>query len=133
MPVHCSGQGRQHALFGLAPVRDYAPVLHGPGHQVVADRQTVNQFSLVLSPLAVPHLPWACAAVFVLRHGPMHLLDYTLKLLGLSEAIHRWLGALGTLETDRREKVARYAEAIAATLGRAAAAFAVLDKDPASA
>ena len=63
----------------------------------------------------------------------MHLLDYTLKLLGLSEAIHRWLGALGTLETDRREKVARYAEAIAGTLGSAAAAFAVLDKDPASA
>jgi hypothetical protein len=62
----------------------------------------------------------------------MHLLDYTLKLVGLSEAIHRWLDALGTLETNRREKVARYAEAIAATLGRAAAAFAVLDKDPAS-
>ena len=62
----------------------------------------------------------------------MHLLDYTLKLLGLSETIHRWLGALSTLETDRREKVARYAEGIAATLARAAAAFIVLDKDPAS-
>jgi hypothetical protein len=62
----------------------------------------------------------------------MHLLDYTLKLLGLSETIHRWRGALSTLEADRREKVARYAEEIAATLARAAAAFAVLDKDPAS-
>jgi len=63
----------------------------------------------------------------------MHLLDYTLKLLGLSETIHRWHGALSALEADRREKIARYAEEIAATLARAAAAFAVLEKDPAAA
>jgi hypothetical protein len=62
----------------------------------------------------------------------MHLLDYTLKLLGLSETIHRWHGVLGTLEADRREKIARYAEQIAATLARAAAAFAVLEKEPAA-
>jgi hypothetical protein len=60
----------------------------------------------------------------------MHLIDYTLKLLGLSETIHRWRGALNTLEADRKEKVARYAEEIAATLARAAAALAVLEKDP---
>ena len=59
----------------------------------------------------------------------MHLLDYTIKLLGLSETIHRWRGALAGLEDDRREKVARYAEQIAATLARAAAAFADLEKD----
>jgi hypothetical protein len=63
----------------------------------------------------------------------MHLLDYTLKLLGLSETIHRWHGALSALEADRREKIARYAEEIAATLARAAAAFAILEKDPAAA
>jgi hypothetical protein len=63
----------------------------------------------------------------------MHLLDYTLKLLGLSETIHRWHGALGALEADRKEKVARYAEEIAATLARAAAAFALLEQDPAAA
>jgi hypothetical protein len=63
----------------------------------------------------------------------MHLLDYTLKLLGLSETIHRWHGALGSLEADRKEKVARYAEEIAATLARAAAAFALLEQDPAAA
>jgi hypothetical protein len=63
----------------------------------------------------------------------MHLLDYTLKLLGLSETIHRWRGALSNLEAERREKVARYADEIAGTLARAAAAFAVLEKDPTAA
>jgi len=63
----------------------------------------------------------------------MHLLDFTLKLLGLSETIHRWHGALSTLEADRKEKVARYAEEIAATLARAAAVLAVLEKDPGAA
>jgi hypothetical protein len=63
----------------------------------------------------------------------MHFLDYTLKLLGLSETIHRWRGALLSLEAERKEKVARYAEEIAATLARAAAAFALLEQDPAAA
>jgi len=63
----------------------------------------------------------------------MHLLDYTLKLLGLSETIHRWHGLLAALDADRKERVARYAEEIAATLARAAAALAVLEKDPAAA
>lgn len=60
--------------------------------------------------------------------GRMPLLDYTIKLLGLSEAIARWLESIGKLESDRREKVARYAEEIAATLARAAAAFAILER-----
>lgn len=60
----------------------------------------------------------------------MHLTDYILKLLGLSETIHRWHGSLLTLEADRREKIAQYAEAVAATLARAAVAFATLERDP---
>jgi hypothetical protein len=63
----------------------------------------------------------------------MGLLDYTIKLIGLSETMHRWSGALSGLDGRRREKVARYAERIAETLGRAAAAFAALEKDPGSA
>jgi hypothetical protein len=62
----------------------------------------------------------------------MRLLDYTINLLGLSEAIHRWRGALADLDAERRESVARYAERIADTLGRAAGAFAALERDPAT-
>jgi phytoene/squalene synthetase len=60
----------------------------------------------------------------------MRLLDYTIKLLGLSETIHRWQGAVAKLDADRRDSVAVYAEGIAETLGRAAAALAVLEKEP---
>jgi hypothetical protein len=63
----------------------------------------------------------------------MHLLDYTAHLLGLSETIHRWHAAIGALRAERREKVARYAERIAATLARAAMAFARLQNEPADA
>jgi hypothetical protein len=56
------------------------------------------------------------------------ILDYTIKLLGLSEVISRWRESIAKLDTERREKVARYAEEIAATLARAAAAFAILEK-----
>jgi hypothetical protein len=62
----------------------------------------------------------------------MRLLDFSMKLLGLSEVMHRWHGALVKLDAERRESVARYAERIAETLGRAAAAFAVLERDPAA-
>lgn len=58
----------------------------------------------------------------------MPILDYTIKLLGLSESIARWRESISKLEAERREKVARYAEEIAATLARAAAAFAQLEK-----
>src|SRR5262245_2629467 len=63
----------------------------------------------------------------------MRLLDYTIKLLGLSETIHRWHDAITELEAGRREKVARYAEAIADTLARAAGAFVALKESPANA
>lgn len=56
--------------------------------------------------------------------------DYTIKLLGLSEVIHRWLEVLAKLDTARRVDVARYADRIADTLGRAATAFAALERQP---
>ncbi len=63
----------------------------------------------------------------------MRLLDLTIKLLGLSETMHRWRGLIRELDASRREKVARYAERIAETLGRAAAALARLENEPGSA
>ena len=63
----------------------------------------------------------------------MGLLDYTIKLLGVSAAIHKWHGALAKLDAERRENVAVYAEKIAQTLGRAALALAVLEKEPGAA
>lgn len=56
--------------------------------------------------------------------------DVTRKLLGLARAIHRWLGSLTTLEADRRDRIAKYAEEIAATLQRAADGLARLEADP---
>ena len=50
----------------------------------------------------------------------MHLLDTPKRLLAIAETVNRWAGALAALDRGRRAKVARYAEAIADTLGRAA-------------
>ena len=55
---------------------------------------------------------------------------YVLKLLGLSQAIHAWQSTLAKLESARREKIALYADAIAATLARASSAFSTLERDP---
>lgn len=60
----------------------------------------------------------------------MRLVDYTLKLLGLSEALRKWHGLLSALDAGQRDKVARFAEQIAATLGRTAQAFEQLERDP---
>jgi acyl-CoA reductase-like NAD-dependent aldehyde dehydrogenase len=49
------------------------------------------------------------------------------KILALAQVVHRWLGALSKLEPERRARVARYAEAIADTLARAADALAELE------
>lgn len=54
------------------------------------------------------------------RPFAMHLLDTPKRLLSIAETVHRWAGALAALDRTRRAKVARYAEAIAETLGRAA-------------
>jgi hypothetical protein len=64
---------------------------------------------------------------------PVSLLAYTAKLVGLSQTLHRWRGVIRQLDATQREKVAHYAERIADTLARAAAALARLEKDPASA
>lgn len=61
----------------------------------------------------------------------MRLVDYTLKLTGLSKAMRRWHGVLSALDAAQREKVARFAEQIAATLARAAEAFEQIERDPA--
>lgn len=52
---------------------------------------------------------------------------YTVKLLGLAQTLHRWLGILCGLDRHNRERIAGYAEAIAATLARAASALTRLD------
>ena len=52
---------------------------------------------------------------------------YTVKLLGLAQTLHRWLGVLCGLDRLNRERIAGYAEAIAATLARAAGALNRLD------
>jgi len=51
---------------------------------------------------------------------PMSLLDTPKRLLAIAETVNRWAGAIAALDRTRRAKVARYADAIAATLGRAA-------------
>lgn len=60
----------------------------------------------------------------------MQLADYLSKILGLAETIHRWNEALLGLERRRRERVARYAEAIAETLRRAGDALGELTLNP---
>ena len=60
----------------------------------------------------------------------MRLADYSKRLLAIAETLHRWLGVLAVLDDARREKVALYAEEIAATLARAAAAMAKLSAEP---
>ncbi len=60
----------------------------------------------------------------------MALADYSKRLLGLAETLHRWLSVLAQMDQERREKVARYAEEIAATLARASAALLALETNP---
>lgn len=60
----------------------------------------------------------------------MRIADYTARLLALSETLHRWLGALAGLDAQRREKIAGYADEIAATLARASDALQRLETRP---
>ena len=60
----------------------------------------------------------------------MPLSLYALRLLGIAETLHRWLSMLTGLDQVKRERIADYADAIAATLGRAATAIAKLDAAP---
>ena len=61
----------------------------------------------------------------------LRLVDYTLKLLRLSQVLRQWHGLLAALDGTQREKIARFAEQIAGTLGRAAEAFERIERDPA--
>ncbi len=61
----------------------------------------------------------------------MAIVDTTIKLLGLSETMHRWRGALVAVDATRRDRVAHFCEEIAGTLARAAAALAEIEKAPA--
>ncbi len=60
----------------------------------------------------------------------MPLSEYARHLLAIAQTIYRWAGQISALDTARREKVALYAEEIAATLARAAQAFIALDAQP---
>lgn len=60
----------------------------------------------------------------------MELTDFTRRLLAIAKTVSRWAGHLAELDAGRREKVALYAEEIAASLARAAHAFANLEHQP---
>ena len=55
---------------------------------------------------------------------------YAVKLVALAETLHRWLSVLTGLDRANRERIADYAEAIAATLSRAAEALERAGADP---
>jgi hypothetical protein len=60
----------------------------------------------------------------------MNFLEYPKRVLMIAETLNRWGGAIGALDRKRRVKVARYAETIAETLGRAAQYSARLTAAP---
>lgn len=60
----------------------------------------------------------------------MRISEYAQRLIDLAETVVRWVAQLSELDCARREKAALYAEEIAATLARAAAALASLEKRP---
>ncbi len=61
----------------------------------------------------------------------LRFVDYTLKLLRLSQVMRTWHDLLAALDGRQRERIARFAEQIAGTLGRAAEAFERIERDPA--
>jgi hypothetical protein len=60
----------------------------------------------------------------------MRFAEYTQHLIGLGQTIYQWAGQLAEMDRFRRDKVALYAEEIAAILARAAAALAALEQAP---
>jgi len=60
----------------------------------------------------------------------MRLVDYVRRLSDLAATVHRWLAVAARLDGQNREKVALYAEEIAATLARAATALGTLETLP---
>ena len=59
----------------------------------------------------------------------LRFVDYTLKLLRLSQVMRTWHDLLAALDGRQRERIARFAEQIACTLGRAAEAFERIERD----
>ncbi len=60
----------------------------------------------------------------------MRLAEHTRRLLALARTLHRWAAALAALDPGHKERIAGYAETIAATLSRAADALARLEAVP---
>jgi hypothetical protein len=60
----------------------------------------------------------------------MNFTEYATRLLQIAETVYRWAGQLGELDKARRDKVALFAEEVAATLARAALAFSALESQP---
>ena len=60
----------------------------------------------------------------------MRVVDVTLKLLGLTDALSKLQSVIASAGDTRRERIARYACEIAATLARAATAFETLEAKP---
>jgi hypothetical protein len=60
----------------------------------------------------------------------MRFADYAQHLSELARTINRWLALAARLDGLRREKVALYAEEVAATLARAATDLATLEVYP---
>ncbi len=61
----------------------------------------------------------------------MRVIDVALKLLGLADVICAWQAKLARLDKVKRCKVAEYAEAVAESLARLAAALERLEGEPA--
>lgn len=60
----------------------------------------------------------------------MDFAAYPKRLLAIAEVLYGWAGALLALDRSRREKVAGFAEAIAATLARASQSAIRLEANP---
>lgn len=60
----------------------------------------------------------------------MRLADYLQRLSDLARTVNRWLAVAAKLDGLGRDKVALYAEEVAATLARAAASLATLETVP---
>lgn len=60
----------------------------------------------------------------------MRLADYARRLSELAETVNRWLAEAAKLDGLRRDKIALYAEEVAATLARATVNLAILEIHP---
>lgn len=60
----------------------------------------------------------------------MPIRDFLLRLVGITRTLQAWHAALLVLDQSRREKLAGYADEIAATFARASRAFMILEHAP---